>query len=80
MHLFVCMRVWMRACVCVCVCACVHVCVIGVNRPDLGGTVPLLGCSSHCPAIYTGLVPLYMQRHTYTAYIPRKYAYSSRMT
>ena len=25
---------------------------IGVNRPDLGGTVPLLGCSSRCPALH----------------------------
>ena len=25
---------------------------IGVNRPDLGGTVPLLGYSSRCPALH----------------------------
>ena len=25
---------------------------IGVNRPDLGGTVPLLGYSSRCPTLH----------------------------
>ena len=31
---------------------CIGVVSIGVNRPDLGGTVLLLGYSSRCPALH----------------------------
>ena len=43
-----------------------HVIVIGVNRPDLGGTVPLFGALSRCPAL-THLCPAFFL-HSPTPY------------
>ena len=52
---------------------------IGFNRSDLGGTVPLLGYSSRCPALH--LICHALCSDTLISRIYRvKYAYSSSMT
>ena len=51
---------------------------IGVNRTDLGGTVPLLGYSSRCPALH--LICHALCSDTLISRIYRvKYAYSGSM-
>ena len=42
--------------------------VIGVNRPDLGGTVPLLGYIRPAVPLYTRFVTLYAATHLYHVY------------
>ena len=53
-------------CVCVCVCVCIP---IGVNRPDLGGTVPLLGYIRPAVPLYTRFVTLYAATHLHVYHV-----------